>query len=79
MTNSDCYSTVDLVRDTTADEALALPGISGRADSELAFATLLGLHPGTGAAPVNPLRHVVLGLMLALALGLALVGLGGML
>jgi hypothetical protein len=79
MTNNDCYSTVDLVRDTTPDEALALPGLPGLADSELAFATLLGLQPGAGTAPVHPLRHVVLGLMLALALVLALVGLGGIL
>ena len=51
-----------------------------RADSELAFASLLGLGSGNGAraAGSHPIgAGVVFGVLIGLAIVLALVGLGG--
>jgi hypothetical protein len=79
MINSGCYSIVDLVRETLSTTTLPPPLLQVRADSELALARLLGLGSGrrTGA---HALRDgVVFGLMLSLALALAMMALGAVL
>ena len=80
MINSVCYSTVDLVRQARLEDPLWRPLDRVRADSELTFASLLGLRSGHGArvAGTHPLgAGVVFGLLIGLALVLALIGLGG--
>jgi hypothetical protein len=58
---------------------LAPPLVRVPADSELAFARLLGLGSGHGSG-AHPLRDgVVFGLMLSLALALAMMTLGAVL
>lgn len=69
---------MDLVRETGSDTALSRPLVRVRADSELALASLLGL--GCGPRPAGGRTHpvkadVVFGLVLGLALALAMVGL----
>ena len=76
MSNSACYYIVDLVRETRTDDTLARPLVLVR-DSELALASLLGLGSAAGVAGAHQMRAgVVYGLVLGLALVLALVGLG---
>lgn len=80
MINSVCYSTVDLVRQARLEDPLWRPLDRVREDSELAFASLLGLRSGTGArvSGTHPLgAAVVFGLLIGLALVLGLIGLGG--
>jgi len=66
---------VDLVRETRTDHQLSPPLVQVHADSELALASLLGLAPASGAARGPQVRAgLVLGLVFALALALALLG-----
>ena len=79
MINSGCYSIVDLVRETLSTTTLSPPLVQVRADSELALARLLGLGSGRPTG-LHPLRDgVVFGLMLSLALALAMMALGAVL
>jgi len=66
---------VDLVRETRTDHQLSPPLVQVRADSELALASMLGLAPARGSVHGPQVRAgVVLGLVFALALALALLG-----
>jgi hypothetical protein len=79
VTNSRCYSIVDVVRETGSTTVLAPPSARVPAHSELAFARLLGLGAGQGSG-AHPVRDgVVFGLMLSLALALAMMTLGAVL
>jgi hypothetical protein len=70
------------VRETRSDHTMSRPLVRVRADTELAFAGLLGLAPGHGAGGAGA-HHtragVVLGLVLGLAVGLALISLSAVL
>jgi hypothetical protein len=59
---------------------LSPPLLGVRADSELAFASMLGLSPAAARPDAHPLRAgVLLGLVLTMVLVLAMVGLDAVL
>jgi hypothetical protein len=73
---------VDLVRETRTDHLLSPPLVQVRADSELALASLLGLGSAHAARfpGVHPTRAgVAVGLLLGLALVLAMISVGSLL
>jgi hypothetical protein len=78
LVNRACYSIVDLVRET-GSTTLSPPAPRVHTDSELALARVLGLGSGRGTG-AHPLRDgLVFGLMLSLALALAMMTVGAVL
>jgi hypothetical protein len=72
LVNRTCYSIVDLVRETGSTTTLSPPLLRVHTDSELALARVLGLGSGRGTGAHALRDGMLFGLMLSVALALAM-------